>query len=379
MSDTKQCPFCGEQILDIAVKCKHCHSNLGVGDQASAQEIIPLDKKTNPDHVFPELVSLCELILEFLDKKTDDVISIVDTGLEGVVIHLTDARILYSDIVSDINAAHGIGFEIVFSANSGSQHDKFLTFKKSSTKKFIYRREPRHEFEFYTSYCGHNAREAAALVSAILINVCGKKESDFIRFENLDDWDIKSSASSSSVKKPSKAPYKLALIVLLALGGYIFFPRDKEPAVTEVATSATSTSTTEERSPAPQAVPQKAQQVTQGQQTPVAEPGSVTFPPDTYSFFVVSSQEWSDKFKNLLASDYESFVQDIATASPMEKVGPYWFGQGMQPHSGGDAASAFTIDQEGKLVALHKTEDGTKIYGVSDQTQLPEPLKQLGW
>jgi hypothetical protein len=29
MSDTKACPFCGEQILAVAVKCKHCRSMLG--------------------------------------------------------------------------------------------------------------------------------------------------------------------------------------------------------------------------------------------------------------------------------------------------------------------------------------------------------------
>jgi len=28
-ADTKACPFCGEQILAVAVKCKHCRSRLG--------------------------------------------------------------------------------------------------------------------------------------------------------------------------------------------------------------------------------------------------------------------------------------------------------------------------------------------------------------
>ena len=28
MEDTKVCPFCGEQILSVAIKCKHCGSNL---------------------------------------------------------------------------------------------------------------------------------------------------------------------------------------------------------------------------------------------------------------------------------------------------------------------------------------------------------------
>lgn len=29
MSDTKACPYCGEQILAVAIKCKHCGSAIG--------------------------------------------------------------------------------------------------------------------------------------------------------------------------------------------------------------------------------------------------------------------------------------------------------------------------------------------------------------
>ena len=28
MSDTKNCPLCGEQVLSVAVKCKHCASDI---------------------------------------------------------------------------------------------------------------------------------------------------------------------------------------------------------------------------------------------------------------------------------------------------------------------------------------------------------------
>jgi len=29
MSDTKACPYCGEQVLAVAIKCKHCGSAIG--------------------------------------------------------------------------------------------------------------------------------------------------------------------------------------------------------------------------------------------------------------------------------------------------------------------------------------------------------------
>jgi uncharacterized membrane protein YvbJ len=30
--ETKACPYCGEEILDVAVKCKHCGSKLDPED-----------------------------------------------------------------------------------------------------------------------------------------------------------------------------------------------------------------------------------------------------------------------------------------------------------------------------------------------------------
>lgn len=34
MSDTKKCSFCGEEILAVAIKCKHCQSMLDGSDKA---------------------------------------------------------------------------------------------------------------------------------------------------------------------------------------------------------------------------------------------------------------------------------------------------------------------------------------------------------
>ena len=44
---TKSCPFCGEEILDVAVKCKHCQSMLNdSGEQATPA---PVDDDYDPE------------------------------------------------------------------------------------------------------------------------------------------------------------------------------------------------------------------------------------------------------------------------------------------------------------------------------------------
>lgn len=36
---TKACPYCGEQILAVAVKCKHCGSDLAARENRNGPEL----------------------------------------------------------------------------------------------------------------------------------------------------------------------------------------------------------------------------------------------------------------------------------------------------------------------------------------------------
>src|SRR5690606_2914697 len=47
MEETKKCPFCGETIFAIAVKCKFCHSMLDGSEKNSITEEILADKPAN--------------------------------------------------------------------------------------------------------------------------------------------------------------------------------------------------------------------------------------------------------------------------------------------------------------------------------------------
>jgi len=41
--DTKKCPFCGEDILQVAIKCKHCGSMLDGSDQEKKVTVAGVD------------------------------------------------------------------------------------------------------------------------------------------------------------------------------------------------------------------------------------------------------------------------------------------------------------------------------------------------
>lgn len=44
---TKKCPFCGETILEVAIKCKHCGSMLNETKTENEEEQILADKPAN--------------------------------------------------------------------------------------------------------------------------------------------------------------------------------------------------------------------------------------------------------------------------------------------------------------------------------------------
>jgi hypothetical protein len=48
MNDTKACPFCGEQILLVALKCKHCGSALGTATPATTSSVATNQLKMRP-------------------------------------------------------------------------------------------------------------------------------------------------------------------------------------------------------------------------------------------------------------------------------------------------------------------------------------------
>ena len=65
--DVKNCPFCGEEILAVAKKCKHCGSDLGMGPHeeevsSKSEASSPVHRKKSSPWVLVVLVAIAVLL-----------------------------------------------------------------------------------------------------------------------------------------------------------------------------------------------------------------------------------------------------------------------------------------------------------------------------
>lgn len=49
--ETKPCPYCGEDILAVAMRCKHCQADLSVGRAAADPGAVPAGEALGIAHV----------------------------------------------------------------------------------------------------------------------------------------------------------------------------------------------------------------------------------------------------------------------------------------------------------------------------------------
>ena len=54
----KACPYCGEQILQVAIRCKHCHADLTAASAAAPSAPAPAATATAPADYLPGLIAL---------------------------------------------------------------------------------------------------------------------------------------------------------------------------------------------------------------------------------------------------------------------------------------------------------------------------------
>ena len=90
--DTKACPFCGEQILAVAIKCNHCRSNIDANPTAvpstqntpgSGFQAIARDKKTFSQEQMLWALLICSVICYFISEYSRPLGIIVLLGLAG--------------------------------------------------------------------------------------------------------------------------------------------------------------------------------------------------------------------------------------------------------------------------------------------------------
>lgn len=97
---------------------------------------------------------------------------------------------------------------------------------------------------------------------------------------------------------------------------------------------------------------------------------------------IASSEQLDQTFRRLMGKDFEEFLDNIQVASDVviNHNGKEMFGIGMAPHSGGEQAGAYVVDQSGHLYAVlvdMSAQPKFRIYGAADYGALPIKLREF--
>ena len=71
MEETKQCPFCGEEIKTMAIVCRHCHSDLKDAAKDKKGKLVTVRLKSGEKIYFGD-VFLPEYVLRVSDVINDE-------------------------------------------------------------------------------------------------------------------------------------------------------------------------------------------------------------------------------------------------------------------------------------------------------------------
>jgi len=66
MSDEKKCPFCGETIKYVAIKCKHCKANLNVTNETQFETSLDSIQKTSGDKIQVKRLPMWQIFLSVI-------------------------------------------------------------------------------------------------------------------------------------------------------------------------------------------------------------------------------------------------------------------------------------------------------------------------
>lgn len=115
----------------------------------------------------------------------------------------------------------------------------------------------------------------------------------------------------------------------------------------------------------------------------------ITLPSINFSDFqdkhpsnIASSGQLDQAFRRLMGKDFEVLLDNIQVASDIvtDPEGKEVFGTGMAPHSGGEQAGAYLVNQSGHLYAVlvdKSVQPRFKIYGIAAYDLLPIKLREF--